>query len=500
MNPPTNTKVLLVYPECPETFWSFRYALKFIGKKATFPPLGILTVGAMLPSNWEKKLIDMNIESLNDEDIKWADYVFISAMIVQKESVRKIIEGCKRLNKKIVAGGPLFTTGYQDFEDIDYFVLDEAEITLPHFLEDLKEGHPKYVYRSGGRPDLKKTPIPLWDLVDMKKYASMNIQYSRGCPFNCEFCDITSLFGRTQRTKDKEQILTELDALYNRGWRGRVFFVDDNFIGNKEKLKKEILPSLIEWIKEKGYPFSFSTEASVNLSDDEELMDLMIEAGFVSVFLGIETPDEDSLTECGKFQNKNRDLMFCVKKIQRKGMEVQGGFIVGFDNDKPSIFERQIKFIQNSGIVTAMVGLLCALRETRLYSRLKKDGRLLKEASGDNISCSINFIPKMNQEVLISGYKRIINTIYSPKCYYQRVINFLEEHRPLKKKFYFHFYHLKALFKSIWLLGIKGRERVYFWKLIFWTLAKRPRSFPQAMTFAIYGYNFRKVFEIHLID
>jgi len=494
----TKTKILLVYPKHRESFWSFKYALKFIGKKAAYPPLGLLTVGAMLPNNWQKKLIDMNVENLSDEDIKWADYLFISAMVVQKESVREIIERSKRLKKKMIGGGPLFTTAYQNFKDIDYLVLGEAETTLPSFLGDLRKGCPKHLYKSEVKPDLKKTFLPLWQLIDMNKYASMNIQYSRGCPFNCEFCDITLLFGRVQRTKDKEQILAELNALYERGWRGGVFFVDDNFIGNKERLKREILPFIIKWIKEKGYPFTFSTEASVDLADDEELIDLMVEAGFDKVFLGIETPEQASLTECGKMQNKNRDLMSCVKKIQRKGIEVQGGFIVGFDNDKPSIFTRQIDFIQKSGIVTAMVGILTALRHTQLYYRLQKEGRLLKEESGDNTDCSINFVPKMNHEKLISGYKKIVKTIYSPKCYYQRVNGFLKEYRPLKKKLPFHFYYLGAFFRSVWLLGIKGKERVYFWKLIFWTLLKRPWSFPLAISLAIQGYHFRKVFKQYL--
>ena len=497
MNQPNNNiKALLVYPKYPETFWSFRHALKFIGKKSTFPPLGLLTVAALLPDDWEKRLIDMNVEDLNDEDLKWADYIFISAMLVQQESVGELVKLCKVFNKKIVAGGPLFTAGYQDFKEIDHYVLDEAEITLPSFLADLKRGCPKRVYRSEEKADIRETPIPLWNLIDIKKYASMNIQYSRGCPFNCEFCDIALLFGRIQRTKDKNQLLAELDSLHTRGWNGGVFFGDDNFIGNKEKLKKEILPALIKWREEKKYPFTFSTEASVNLADDEELMDLMVKAGFGAVFLGIETPDEDSLTECGKFHNKNRDLVSCVKKIQKKGMEVQGGFIVGFDNDKPSIFERQIQFIQKSGIITAMVGILGALRGTKLYHRLKEERRLLKEASGNNTDCSINFVPKMDEKILITGYKKIVSTIYSPNYYYQRVTNFLKEHRPLiKRKIYFHPYYLKAFFRSIWILGMKEKGQIYFWKLLFWTLMRRPRSFPQAIIFAIQGYHFRKVFE-----
>jgi radical SAM superfamily enzyme YgiQ (UPF0313 family) len=324
----------------------------------------------------------------------------------------------------------------------------------------------------------------------------MNIQYSRGCPFNCEFCNITALSGRKPRTKDKEQILSELEMLCSHGWRGGVFFVDDNFIGNKTRLKKQLLPAMIEWMKKRKPPFSFFTEASVDLSDDEELMVLMVKAGFDTVFVGIETPNEESLVECSKFQNKNRDLIACVKKIQKFRLEVQGGFIVGFDNDPVSIFERLIGFIQESGIVTAMVGLLNAPRGSRLHQRLTKEGRLLKDMSGDNTDFSVNFIPKMNYEVLISGYRRILNTIYSPKHYYPRVMKFLREYDPLRKRMSrLRLTHYGAFFKSMLLLGIMGKERIYYWKLLFWSLLIRPRLLPMAVTFSIYGFHFRKVFE-----
>ncbi len=491
-------KILLIYPKYPDTFWSFKYALKFISKKASFPPLGLLTVAAMLPKEWEKRLIDMNVSLLTEDDLEWADYVFISAMVVQKKSAREVIGRCKKLGIQIVAGGPLFTTGYEEFEDIDHLVLNEAENTLPSFLDDLKKGCTHHIYTSKEWPDIRKTPPPQWELINMKKYASMCIQYSRGCPFNCEFCDIIVLNGRKPRTKGKDQILRELEVLYTQGWRGGVFFVDDNFIGNRKRLKNEVLPFLVDWMKQKKYPFYFFTEASINLSDDEELMQLMVKAGFKRVFIGIETPNEESLTECNKYLNKNRDLIACVKKIQDNGFEVQGGFIVGFDNDPPSIFERQINFIQKTGIVTAMVGLLNAPCGTRLYHRLKKEDRLLNDPSGDNTDFSINFIPKMNVEILMNGYKKILNTIYSPKNYYKRVITFLKGYKPkpLKKKINFNFCDLKAFLKSIWFLGIKGKERFHYWKLISWTLVRRPRFFNLAITFAIYGFHFRKIVEI----
>ena len=490
-------KILLVYPEYPETFWSFKYALKFISKKASLPPLGLLTVAALLPKEWEKKLVDMTVTALSDRDIKWADYVFISAMSIQKESVKKIITQCKELGAKIVAGGPLFTSGYEDFEDdVDYFILNEAEITLPLFLKDLKSGHPKHIYTSDQWIDIEKTPIPLWELADINKYATMCIQYSRGCPFNCDFCDVTFLFGHKMRIKTKDQILAELDSLYSQGWRGGVFIVDDNFIGNKRKLKSEILPAMIDWMKKRKHPFNFTTQASINLSDDEELMQLMVQAGFGSVFVGIETPNEESLAECGKLQNKNRDLIACVKKIQKFGLVVNGGFIIGFDSDPPSIFESMIEFVQKSGIVSAMVGLLNAPRGTKLYQRLVKENRLLKEASGDNTDFSINFIPKMNYKTLIDGYKEVLSTIYSPKYYYQRLLTLLRNIKPLQKKRHqFHLCYITAFLRSIWYLGIIGKERIYYWKIFFWSLFRRPQLLPMAITYAVYGFHFRKIFK-----
>jgi radical SAM superfamily enzyme YgiQ (UPF0313 family) len=491
--------ILLVYPKFPDTFWGLKYALKFISKKATQPPLGLLTVAAMLPNEWKKKLVDMNVATLRDKDLTWADYVFISAMSIQNASVKELLSRCKKMDVKTVAGGPLFTAGYQEYEEVDHFVLNEAEITLPAFLEDLKKGCAHHVYSSKELPDIATTPIPLWELITMKKYAMMSIQYSRGCPFNCEFCNIPALYGHKVRTKGKAQIVAELEALYCQGWKGDVFIVDDNFIGNRGRLKRDILPAMITWMQARRHPFTFNTEASINLSDDEELMKLMVKAGFASVFVGIETPNEESLTECNKIQNKNRDLVACVKKIQGSSLYVTGGFIVGFDNDPPSIFERLSAFIQETGIVTAMVGLLNAPRGTRLYQRLVQEGRLLKEVSGDNTDFSINFIPKMDYQLLIKGYKDILSRIYSPAPYYARIRDFLREYQLLQSKpFHFHISHFGAFFKSMVLLGIIGKERLYYWRLFFWSLFRHPPLFPLALTFSIYGYHFRKIFEKYM--
>ena len=492
-------KILLAYPRYPDTFWSFKYALRFISKKASLPPLGLLTVAAMLPDGWEKKLVDMNITSLADEDIRWADYVFISAMVVQRDSAQEVITRCKKLGTRVVAGGPLFTTGHEDFAGVDHFVLGEAEVTLPSFLEDLAGGSAKPIYASNERPSITRTPVPQWSLIKMKHYSSMSLQYSRGCPFNCEFCDIIFLNGHKPRTKDKDQVVSELEAIYRYGWRGGVFVVDDNFIGNKRKLKAETLPAIIEWSESRKHPFTFFTEVSINLADDEELMRLMFEAGFDRVFIGIESPNEESLAECNKLPNKGRDLAASVRKIQNRGFEVQGGFIVGFDSDPISIFRSQINFIQNSGIVTAMVGLLNAPRGTRLYQRLKKENRLLQGTTGDNTDCSINFIPKMNYATLINGYKHILDTIYSPRHYYERVRTFLKEYKPRKRKGNMiarvRFYHIEGFFKSIWVLGIREKGRRYYWRLFASTLLRRPRSFPLSISLAVYGFHFRKIAE-----
>jgi radical SAM superfamily enzyme YgiQ (UPF0313 family) len=487
-------KILLIYPETPHTFWSFRSALKFISKKSSEPPLGLLTVAAMLPDHWEKKLIDMNVSELRDKHIGWADYVFISGMNVHTESIKEIINRCKSIGTKVVAGGPVFTFDYQEFDGVDHFVLNEAEITLPPFLEDLEKGCPKPIYTSENFPDIVKTPVPEWNLLEHRKYASLSIQYSRGCPYNCEFCSITMLNGRKPRTKSKEQLIAELEALFNYGWRGSIFIVDDNFIGNKVKLKRKILPALIEWSKERNYPFSFYTEVSINLADDEELAKMMVAAGFHMTFIGIETTNPLSLEECGKSQNLNRDLVAAVKKLQNLGLQVSGGFIVGFDNDPPHIFEQMIQFIQRSGIVTAMVGLLDAPSGTRLFQRLKSENRLLKVSNGNNTDGTMNFIPKMDPQKLLKGYQDIVKTIYSQKEYYERVKTFLQEYRPpLKKNITIKYYDILALLKSLWILGVLEKDKRFYWKLIFFTLLKYPRRFALSVTMAIYGYHFRRI-------
>lgn len=484
--------ILLVQPEFPDTFWSFKHALKFIAKKVSNPPLGLLTVAAMLPQSWQKKLIDLNISRLNPRWLEWADYVMITAMNIQKESVLEVVRECKKRGKKIIAGGPLFTGEYERFAEIDHFILNEAELTLPPFLRDLEQGCPQRVYRSDDYADITQTPIPLWELIDFRAYDSMNVQFSRGCPYNCDFCNVTALLGHRPRTKTAAQLIAELDALYATGWRRKIFIVDDNFIGNKKVLKQEILPALIEWRKgKKGC--MFVTEASVNLADDPVLMDMMVKAGFISVFVGIETPDEEGLEACNKNQNKNRDLVETVHVMQRAGLQVMAGFIVGFDTDTHTIFDRQIDFIQKSGIVTAMVGLLQAPYGTELYRRLAEEGRLRDEMTGDNTDGSTNIIPRMKLSTLKRGYLRILTSIYSPELLYQRIRTSLTILNPVNHSVRLEFNEIYAFFRSIVLLGIFGAERKHYWRLFFWALTNKPAVFPLAITFTIYGHHFREL-------
>ncbi len=489
--------ILLIQPKFPDTYWSFKHALRFVSRNVNNIPLGLITVASMLPEEWKKQLVDLNYEELKEKKIGWADYVFISALSVQMNSVRQIIDQCKKKHTRIVAGGPLFSDEPELFRDVDHLVLNEAEITLPRFLEDLESGSPNRIYSSSSHADISGSPAPDYSLLKLNKYYSAGIQYTRGCPYDCEFCDITARLGRKVRSKSPAQIINELDRLLECGWKGNVFFVDDNFIGQKQKLKRELLPELIRWMRQHNYPFIFITEATINLSDDPELMRLMVQAGFSRVFVGIETPDELSLAECNKIQNHKRDLIRCVQTIQEAGIEVSAGFIVGFDNDQPNIFQRQVDFIQKSGIITAMVGLLNAPRRSRLYQRLQEEGRLLHSFTGDNTDYSINFVPAMGRELLMEGYKRIVNGIYASKPYYERIKTFLEHYNPvIKTQTRVTWIKFIAFLKSIIYIGILNKNRVYYWQLILWSIRNKPKVFPLAVTYSIFGYHFRKVYRV----
>jgi radical SAM superfamily enzyme YgiQ (UPF0313 family) len=487
-------KTLLVYPEFPDTYWSFRRALRFEGKRSAFPPLGLLTVSALLPDTWERRLVDLNVQPLRPADIEWADLVFVSAMLAQKASLHRVIELCKARGRRVVIGGPYVTTSAGHVPQADHLFLGEAETTLPEFARDLERGAARRIYQAEQRPALTATPIPHFQLADLRQYSAMSVQFSRGCPFQCEFCDIIEIYGRVPRTKSNEQMLAELDQLLRIGWRGLVFIVDDNFIGNKRNVKR-LLPELAAWSERHRYPFSFVTEASVNLAEDEELLDGMRHAGFRRVFLGIETPVEASLREAQKGQNTRRDLLESVSRIQQRGMEVMAGFIVGFDNDPEDIFERQIRFIRESAIPLAMVGLLTALPDTQLWRRLEREGRLLAESTGNNTDGSLNFIPRMDAARLIAGYQSILRTIYSSGEYYQRALNCLERviaETPEPRRRHL-LSDLLTLARLIVSLGVLDPERSEFWRYLRRVLIRHQDKFAEAMRLAAMGYHFRKL-------
>jgi radical SAM superfamily enzyme YgiQ (UPF0313 family) len=489
-------RVLLVNPEFPDTYWSFRHALPFEGKRCVFPPLGLLTVSGLLPRSYERRLIDLNVDPLKDSQIDWADMVFITGMLAQKKSLHEVVKRAKQRGKLIVLGGPYVTSTIEELPYADHIFQGEAETTLPQFFEDLERGEAKRTYKAPERPPLAITPIPDFGLVNLKRYSCMSVQYSRGCPFSCEFCDIIEIYGRVPRTKSNQQILAEFDAVKSLGWRGPLFIVDDNFIGNKKNVRL-LMPDLIEWQRKNGYPFSLLTEASVNLADDDDLLDSMKDAGFRRVFLGIETPVEESLKEAQKPQNRG-NLLNSVRKIQSRGMEVMAGFIVGFDNDPEDIFQRQIEFIRESAIPMAMVGMLNALPDTQLWKRLEREGRLLgDDASGNNTVATLNFIPKMEAQKLVDGYKTIMRTIYQPREYYRRALDSLQ--RTPQDVPEAHQYHglkaLQAFVRIAFKLGVLDSDRREFWRFFIKAARTHQDRMVELLRHAAMAYHFRKLNE-----
>lgn len=490
---------LLVYPAYPDTFMGFRHALRFIRRKAAMPPLGLLTVAAMMPSAWNKKVVDLNVNEISGEDLDWADVVFVSAMIIQQKSAKKVIDLCRTHEKIIVAGGPLFSHLPEMFEGVDHVVIGEAEEIMPRFLADFQAGKATGIYRTEAKPDMSLSPVPQWELLNMNDYRTMSVQSCRGCPFDCEFCDIVNLFGRTPRFKSPEQITAELDSIYAQGWRSEVMFVDDNFIGHRRKVK-ELLRAVIDWQKAHRYPFNFNTQASVDLAKDPELMRLMVEANMDSVFLGLETPASESLAECNKRQNQV-DLLEAVQTIQAHGLSVSGGFIIGFDADPPSIFDDQVNFIEKAGIPNAMVGLLSVGPGTKLHTRLENEGRMLGLPSGDNAmdAEALNFVPRMDRQKLLTGYRSVLRRLYEPGAYYERVWGFLKRHgrelngvrRPGKRRLSWE--ELKAGARIIWRLGFKEYGRRRFWAFLFKVWFTKPKRLPTAISMAALGYHFRVV-------
>jgi radical SAM superfamily enzyme YgiQ (UPF0313 family) len=485
-------KVLLVYPETPNTFWSYSYVLGIVSRKSAYPPLGLLTVAAMLPPHWELRLVDLNVEPLTDAHIRWADYVMLSAMLVHRTSVDAIVDRCATNAKPVIAGGPLFTTCHAAFPRLPHFVLGEAEDVLPQLIDDMQARMVRPSYEAAGRPDITRIPPPRWDLIDLQNYVTMAVQFSRGCPYDCEFCDITIMNGRLPRVKSPEQIIAELEALLRRGWSGMVFVVDDNFIGDRKRAKT-LLRTLVGW-RERTHPqIGLLAEASLNLADDPELCVLMVRAGFRKVFVGIETPWLESLAECRKTQNERRDLVEAVKTLQRSGLHVMGGFIVGFDSDPHDIFERQFEFIQRSGVATAMVGLLTALPRTRLYERLRQEGRIESESNGNNTDSVLNFTPRLDRKFLITGYRTLMRRLYEPRTYYRRCLTFLANYRPGGPRLPRPPRDLLAVLRSLWLLGVRERGRAAYWLFLWSTLLRRPRQLSHAIELSIFGHHYRRV-------
>jgi len=490
-------KILLVYPEMPDTFYALKHFTKVIGRKAAFPPLGLMTVAAMLPSEWERKLIDLNVTALRDEDIRWADYVFLSAMNVQEESVREIIRQCNRNNARIVAGGPLFTHEHDRFEGIDHFILNEAEITLAPFLEDLASGTTKPIYQSKDFADVSKTPVPQFELVDMSKYLYSIIQYSRGCPYLCDFCDVTALFGRKPRTKSAEQIIAELEEIRIREDVQLVLFADDNLIGNKRILKAELLPALIEWRKRTNPTFHFATQLTINLADDEELMQLLIDAGFRHIFIGIETPDEASLKVSHKNQNLKRNMLETIHAIHEAGFIISGGFIVGFDTDTRESFDVQARFIQLSGIPLPIVNVLKAPPGTELFERMKREGRLVRHFAFSEGETNIR--PVMGAEQLYHGFLDVIAKVYKPEHSVVRMKNFLRHHRfpksNVKLHFPFRWSNVWVGLRALFLVCILDSDRRYYWDLMIWTIFFNRKFFDKALFYSIMMYQMKKGYE-----
>ncbi len=489
-------RVLMIYPNFPETFWGYQRALRFLGIRATHPPLGLLTVAGMLPEDYEVRLVDQNVQNLSDRDLGWADIVLTGGMMIQRPYVQEIVRRCGKAGVPVVIGGPDATSSSQELPPEAHLVLGEAE--SPTFLNGLNE-----ILKADERivldlrddsPGISEAPLPRYDILNMKNYVSMALQMSRGCPFKCEFCDIPTLFGKTTRYKSIERTLEELDLIYARNWRGSVFWVDDNFIGNKKSCR-QILPHVIEWQKKHDMAFQFYTQASVNLAGDEELMELMNEAGFDSVFLGIETPIDDSLKETKKLQNVKYDLLESVHKIQKAGMEVMAGFIIGFDNDPLDIDRHLIDFIQDSGVPVAMAGLLTAIPSSPLYDRLKDEDRLLETDAtreGNNtFEFAFNFRTIQDPDALVKAYKNVLHEIYGkPENYFRRVETMYENlEGNLIANAPFTFRRFWAFLRSLLMIPTSK----YGWsygKFLFRILCKYPSRFVDGVRQGIVGLHF----------
>lgn len=477
-------RVLLLYPQFPKSFWSFDKALELIGLKVSLPPLGLITVAAILPQAWEFRLVDRNVRDETEADWEWADLVILSGMIVQKPDLLHLIREAKRRGKPVAVGGPYVTSVPEAAQaaGVDFLVLDEGEITLPLFVEALERGETSGIFRANGeRPDVTTTPIPRFDLLERTAYSEMSVQFSRGCPFQCEFCDIIVLYGRKPRTKTPAQLIAELQALYDLGWQRSVFVVDDNFIGNKRNVKL-LLRELGPWMATHDYPFSLTTEASVDLAQDPELLDLMVAANFKAVFVGIETPDADSLTLTQKYQNTRNSLIESVQTINRSGLRVMAGFIIGFDGEKPGAGQRIIDFVEATAIPQALFSMLQALPNTALWHRLQQEGRLLASDEEANVlqTTLTNFVPTRPLEDLAREYVSCFWELYEPDRYLARVYRHFAQMKPTPHPQKFKMLtwtDCKALMIICWRQGLKRKTRFQFWWQLFEIMRRNPGVF-----------------------
>lgn len=466
-------RVLLVYPQFPKTFWSFEKILELVDRQVLLPPLGLITVAAILPQEWEFTLVDRNIRTVTEAEWAWADIVIMSAMIVQKSDLTDQIQLAKQHGKLVAVGGPFPTSVPQEplAAGADFLILDEGEITLPLFVEAISKGETSGTFRApeGEKPAVTGTPIPRYDLLELDAYDMMSVQFSRGCPFQCEFCDIIVLYGRKPRTKEPAQILAELDRLYQLGWRRGVFMVDDNFIGNKRNVKL-LLKELKIWQKEHGYPFLMDTEASIDLAQDEELLQLMVESNFSSVFIGIETPDEASLAMTKKFQNTRSSLSSAIDTIIRAGLRPMAGFIIGFDGEDKGAGDRIVRFVEETAIPTTTFAMLQALPNTALWHRLEREGRMLNSDGNINQTTLMNFQPTRPISDIAHEYVDAFWRIYDPRAFLDRNYRcFLKLGAPFGKA-EFKFPEpilLRAFLTVMWRQGVKRETRWIFWHHLF---------------------------------
>jgi radical SAM superfamily enzyme YgiQ (UPF0313 family) len=480
-------RCLLVYPEFKaDSFWSLRETCELLGVRRTSAPLGLITVAALLPPDWEVRLVDTNVEPWSEDHLAWADLVFVGGMIVQQRGTLEIVRAARRHGRPVVVGGPDATSSPHVYAEADHLVLGEAEVTLPRFLADFAAGSAAPLYADAAKADMTASPLPRFDLLDFSHYLYVGVQRTRGCPFQCEFCDIIELYGRVPRAKTDDQVLRELQAIHDLGYRGHLDFVDDNFIGDR-RLLKVFLARLGAWLEERGHPFEFSTEASINLADDDDLLDLMQEVGFFSVFVGIESPDEETLKATRKRQNTHRSIADSVRKIHEHGILVNAGYIVGFDTERSSVARGIIECVEATSIPVNMVGLLYALPNTQLTRRLAAEGRLHADhevhgegQGGDQCTEGLNFDTRRPRGEILRDYLHVVETIYTPEAYFERVRRvglMLDSSRRRHKHACSHRRGEIATFlRLVWRLGLARATRRPFWRTLLSALRHNPRS------------------------